>query len=105
MRSRAAKGHWGFAAFAAFALSASGCAAAQDQPPASPSPGESPAASASPLPLTITSAAFHTGEVGIAYAPVTLNANGGVTPYTWIIISGSLPAGLSISSNGTVSGS
>ena len=84
---------------------ACGCAAELDQSAASPSPSESPSSAASPLPLTITSASFHTGEVGVEYEPVTLNASGGVTPYTWSITAGSIPAGLSISSNGTVSGS
>jgi hypothetical protein len=36
---------------------------------------------------------------------VTLNATGGVTPYSWSVAAGKLPAGLSISTNGTVSGS
>jgi hypothetical protein len=43
--------------------------------------------------------------VNTAYAAVTLAATGGVTPYTWSISSGSLPAGLSLnSSTGTISG-
>jgi hypothetical protein len=49
-------------------------------------------------------APFHTGEVGIAYAPVALSATGGVQPYTWSVVTGALPAGLSIGSDGTVSG-
>ena len=93
------------AALAAVTLVSTGCAAAPSQSAASPSPAESPSPAASPLPLKITSAAFHSGEVGIAYAAVTLNATGGVTPYSWSVAAGALPAGLSISSNGTVSGS
>lgn len=53
--------------------------------------------------LTAT-APFHTGEVGVAYAPVALSATGGVQPYTWSVVSGALPGGLSIGSDGTVSG-
>jgi hypothetical protein len=93
------------AALAALAVIVSGCAAAQNQSGASPSPAESPSPAASPLALKMTSAAFHAGEVGVEYSPVTLNATGGVTPYTWSVTTGSLPAGLSISPNGTVSGS
>jgi hypothetical protein len=52
----------------------------------------------------ITSAVFHSGEVGVAYAPVTLAAKGGVPPYSWSISVGSLPVGLSVSTGGSVSG-
>jgi hypothetical protein len=55
------------------------------------------------LALTAT-APFHSGEVGIAYAPVALSATGGVQPYAWSVVEGALPAGLSIGSDGTVSG-
>lgn len=34
----------------------------------------------------------------------TLNATGGVGPYTWALVSGSLPTGLSLSSAGVISG-
>jgi hypothetical protein len=54
-------------------------------------------------PLTIANPVFHSGEVGVTYAPVTLSATGGVAPYTWTAI-GSLPGGLTISSDGTISG-
>ena len=54
-------------------------------------------------PLTIANPVFHSGEVGVTYAPVTLSASGGVAPYTWTII-GSLPDGLALSSDGVVSG-
>ena len=50
------------------------------------------------------SATFHSGEVGIAYADVTLNAIGGITPYTWSVSAGVMPLGLAISANGTVNG-
>jgi hypothetical protein len=49
-------------------------------------------------------ASFHTGEVGIDYTPVTLVATGGVSPYTWSVVAGAMPAGLTISDNGTVGG-
>jgi hypothetical protein len=34
----------------------------------------------------------------------TLQAEGGITPYTWTVAAGSLPAGLALSSNGVISG-
>ncbi len=52
----------------------------------------------------MATAPFHTGEVGVAYAPVGLSATGGVQPYTWSVVAGALPGGLSIGSDGTVSG-
>lgn len=54
--------------------------------------------------LTITNATFHAGEIGIAYAAVTLSASGGVPPYSWAISAGALPGGLTADPAGTVSG-
>ncbi|TRZ78387.1 MAG: hypothetical protein D4R93_00265 [Deltaproteobacteria bacterium] len=45
------------------------------------------------------------GTVGTAYGPVTLSATGGTSPYTWTVAAGStLPAGLTLSSAGVISG-
>ena len=55
-------------------------------------------------PLIISSPVFHSGEVGVAYTPVTLGATGGVAPYTWTVPVGSLPGGLILSPDGIVSG-
>ena len=55
-------------------------------------------------PLTIAMPALHSGEVGVIYAPVTLSATGGVAPYTWTVVVGTLPLGLALSSDGTISG-
>jgi hypothetical protein len=44
------------------------------------------------------------GEVGLAYATVTLGAAGGVKPYKWSISSGALPPGVALSSTGKVTG-
>jgi hypothetical protein len=45
------------------------------------------------------------GTVGVAYTTVTLTASGGTAPYTWSIISGSLPQGLNFNGGaGTISG-
>ena len=55
-------------------------------------------------PLTLVGGPQPIGEVGIPYT-TSLVAAGGVTPYAWSIISGSLPAGLSISpTTGIISG-
>jgi hypothetical protein len=53
--------------------------------------------------LAVSTGSLSNGTVGTAYSQ-TLIATGGTTPYTWSIISGSLPAGLSLSSSGVVSG-
>jgi len=59
---------------------------------------------AAPEPLDITTTSLPDGEVGVAYSQ-TLAATGGVTPYSWAVVSGSLPAGLSLtSSTGEISG-
>jgi RHS repeat-associated protein len=62
--------------------------------PASPPSGQ----------LQILTSSLQDGTVGQAYGS-TLNAQGGTTPYTWSIASGSLPAGLSLNaSTGMISG-
>jgi N-acetylneuraminic acid mutarotase len=55
------------------------------------------------LPTINTVKPLASGLVGIAYYQ-TLEANGGLAPYTWTIISGSLPPGLNLSTNGVISG-
>jgi hypothetical protein len=56
------------------------------------------------VPLSISTTSLPNGTVGTQYsAPIT--AIGGVYPYTWSVISGTLPTGLSLnSSTGTISG-
>ena len=54
-------------------------------------------------PLSITTTSLPVGQQNVSYA-VTLAATGGVQPYTWSLASGSLPAGLSLSSTGQISG-
>ena len=54
--------------------------------------------------LTITTGnSLPPGTVGTAYSQ-TLTAASGVTPYTWSLTSGSLPAGLNLSASGIISG-
>lgn len=48
--------------------------------------------------LTITTTSLPNGVSGVPYSAV-LHATGGATPYTWAKIAGSLPAGLSLTSN------
>lgn len=53
-------------------------------------------------PLTLTGG-LPNATLGVAYTQ-TLQATGGLPPYTYTVTSGSLPAGLSLSSTGVVSG-
>jgi Putative Ig domain len=53
--------------------------------------------------LTITTASLAGGTVGVAYS-ATLAATGGMTPYTWSLVGGTLPAGLTLSTAGVISG-
>jgi hypothetical protein len=53
--------------------------------------------------LAITTAALPNGKVGAAYT-AQLAASGGSTPYTWSVSQGALPAGLTISGSGQISG-
>ena len=56
------------------------------------------------VPVAITTTSLNSGGVGVAYS-ATLAASGGITPYTWSIISGSLPGGLVLNAgSGTISG-
>jgi hypothetical protein len=55
-----------------------------------------------PLSITTTSP-LPPGTTGAAYN-TSLQATGGVQPYTWSLVSGQLPAGLTFGSNGFISG-
>ncbi len=54
-------------------------------------------------PLTLTAPGTLHGNVSNPFT-ATLNAGGGVAPYTWSVASGSLPAGLKLSSDGHITG-
>lgn len=53
--------------------------------------------------LSITTSSLPNGQSGTAYS-ATLSASGGTSPYNWSLSSGSLPTGVSLGSNGQVSG-
>jgi hypothetical protein len=55
-------------------------------------------------PPVITTTVLPTGTVGKAYPVTQLQASGGQLPYTWAITAGALPAGLRMSSTGSISG-
>jgi Zn-dependent metalloprotease len=54
--------------------------------------------------ILIAPSSLPTGQAGMGYSQ-TLSATGGVTPYSWSILSGSLPVGLSLdATSGVISG-
>jgi FtsP/CotA-like multicopper oxidase with cupredoxin domain len=58
-----------------------------------------------PAPLAITTTSpLPAGSQSSVYGPVTFAATGGVGAYTWSLASGSLPAGLTLSAAGVLSG-
>ncbi|MBJ6751586.1 protease pro-enzyme activation domain-containing protein [Geomonas anaerohicana] len=57
---------------------------------------------ASPLDISSTNSLAN-GTQGVAYS-ATLAATGGSSPYTWSVVGGSLPAGVTLSSGGVLSG-
>jgi hypothetical protein len=63
------------------------------------------AISVAPLSVTTTSSSLPVGVVGSVYAGATLQATGGISPYTWSVTTGSLPAGLTLNAaTGAISG-
>ena len=57
-------------------------------------------------PVAISTTSLPSGTVGATYTSTTLAATGGTPPYTWSIVAGAggLPAGLSFSNTGILSG-
>jgi hypothetical protein len=53
--------------------------------------------------FVITTTTLPDATEGKSYSQ-TLMATGGVTPYTWSVLSGSLPAGITLASDGVLSG-
>jgi len=54
--------------------------------------------------ISITAPALPPGTKGVEYAAQQLSASAGTAPYTWSLASGTLPAGLSLSNAGQISG-
>ena len=58
----------------------------------------------SPVSLVISTSSLPNGQTGVAYSSA-LAATGGVSPYTWSLTSGTLPAGLTLNaSTGAITG-
>jgi hypothetical protein len=57
-----------------------------------------------PVPVTITTTTLADAQEGVPYSS-TLAATGGTPPYSWKVVSGSLPAGLALSASGALTGS
>jgi hypothetical protein len=57
-----------------------------------------------PLPLKVATTSLPNGVLNTAYPSTTLQATGGVPPFTWTLTSGSLPTGLNLASDGTITG-
>jgi hypothetical protein len=55
-------------------------------------------------PLTVTSATLPPGTVSAPYPAAGLQATGGTPPYSWSVVGGVLPTGMSLSGNGSVTG-
>jgi len=55
--------------------------------------------------LAVTTTTLPDGRIGTAYAAPALAATGGIQPYSWSIVNGALPAGLSLAAGtGVISG-
>jgi hypothetical protein len=72
-------------------------------PPAPPAQFSITIQAPQPLQISTTPGPLTAGLTGTAYSGATLNATGGVPPYTWSVIQGQLPSGLILSTlaNGT----
>lgn len=75
----------------------------QSSPAPAPTPTPTPTPTPAPTSVAVTTASLPNGTVGTSYS-ATLSATGGTPPYSWIVSSGSLPSGLTLSANGLVSG-
>jgi hypothetical protein len=75
---------------------------AADFPVATPDPQDAASDGGGTAAVAVTSPGPQSGTVAVAIAPLTLTASGGTPPYTWT--ASGLPAGLSLSADGVLSG-
>jgi hypothetical protein len=69
-----------------------------------PTPAPRPTPTPTPIPIiTIGTTSLPNPQIGIYYEQ-SLTAAGGTAPYSWSLVSGTLPSGLSIQTNGMISG-
>jgi large repetitive protein len=61
------------------------------------------ATTTAPPALTVTTATLSEATINVAYTQ-QLTASGGVAPYTWSVIAGNLPAGITLSPAGLLAG-
>jgi hypothetical protein len=57
-----------------------------------------------PLPLAVSTTTLPGASLNVPYPATTLQASGGVPPFSWFVLSGTLPPGLSLAADGTISG-
>jgi hypothetical protein len=58
----------------------------------------------SPTPPSITTTSLTNGTASVSLGAITLSSSGGTAPYAWSVIGGALPPGVTLSSNGIISG-
>lgn len=68
-----------------------------------PGPSMPPVATTTQYTLSVLTSSMPGGTVGTPYS-ATLLAGGGVPPYVWTLIGGSLPPGLTLDSAGNITG-
>jgi hypothetical protein len=59
--------------------------------------------SVGPIPLSVSTTSLPNGTQSVAYNK-NIVASGGIEPYSWSLVSGTLPAGLTLSLGGVISG-
>lgn len=57
-----------------------------------------------PLPLQVATNSLPNGVLNAPYPSTTLQASGGLPPFTWIVTLGALPPGLTLAADGGISG-
>lgn len=83
-------------------ISGTGCGSSASASTSTPTqPPSNPPSSGGTVSITTTG--VFTGKVSSSFS-LTLQASGGTSPYTWSVKSGTLPAGISLTSGGVLSG-